>query len=623
MQFLAAMALSTGWVSAQCTSPYTLPKFQAAIAECKLQAPNSSTRATQSELMGGFCNHEFELLDTDKMAFYQTGSLMRSELRYLDNWFAHNSIQVAHANVQIISQTCDQVTILQIHDDANAGVGTGPNKPLLRIYRHLNKTPTDHIWAVIKTDDTGANNEHIDLGPTPSGYFDCDITINNGSMEIAVNGTSLATRDISYWTFPSYWKAGAYLQDAGEATVYFNELTWTQTIGNQAPSFASDPINEVNATENVSYNSSISDNASDPESDAMTFSKVSGPAWLSVATDGTLSGSPGASDVGDNVFTVQVDDAEGDDTATLNIKVIPEGLAELTNDDFEDGWGNWTDGGDDAYLNSVFAIDSQCIGLQDDSSASVATLTNALDLTGYAQVYFDFSFVVQSYESGESFFVEYSDDGGSSWATVKEYLNDTDFVDDGTRYNPSHTLDPASYNFTNNAKFRFRSNTSGNGDDVYIDEVIISGFVPSSDNEGVVADTLTAPGGAYPGETDQSIIGHGADPDQDGQLNIFEVWRGTDSGTADQATPLVLEEFSFSGTSRGSVIIETDSAMDDALVIGVEISFDLINWRNISNNRQVIADSGSTRTLRFYDFIAPPNDFPYFVRFSSDPTAAP
>lgn len=623
MRLLLMMAVSTGWSSAQNISPYTLPKFQPAIAECKFQAPDSSTRASQSQLIGGFANNEFELQDTDKMAFYQTGSLMRSELRYLNNWFAHNSIQVAHANVQIISQTCDQVTILQIHDDANPGVGDGPNKPLLRIYRHLNKTPTDHIWAVIKTDTTGNNNEHIDLGTTPVGYFDIDIIINNGLMEFVVNGTSIATRDVSYWTFPSYWKAGAYLQDAGEATVYFNELTWSQTIGNQAPSFTSDPITEVNATEDTAYNSTISDNASDFESDAMTFSKVSGPAWLSVASNGTLSGTPGISDVGNNIFTVQVDDAEGNNTTTLNIKVIPEGLVELINDDFESGWGNWTDGGTDAYLTSNFAIDSQCFGLQDDTSTSVATLTNALDLTEYAQVYLDFSFLVQSLETGESFFVEYSDDGGSSWATVKEYLNDTDFVDDGTRYNPSHTLDPASYNFTNDAKFRFRSNTSGNSDDIYIDEVVISAFVLNLDNEEVVADTLTTLGGAYPGETDQNIIGHAADPDHDGQLNIFEVWRGTDSSTADQAAPLILEEFSFSGTSRGSVIIETDSVMDDALVIGVEISFDLENWRNISSNRQVISDSGGTRALRFFDFIPPQNGPNFFVRFSSDPADAP
>jgi hypothetical protein len=92
--------------------------------------------------------------------------------------------------------------------------------------------------------------------------------------------------------------------------------------GNGAPSFTVDPINEVSATEDAAYSSTIADNASDPESDPMTFSKVSGPAWLSVASNGTLSGTPGNSDVGVNVFTVQVAATGGSDTATLNITVI-------------------------------------------------------------------------------------------------------------------------------------------------------------------------------------------------------------------------------------------------------------------------------------------------------------
>ena len=45
--------------------------------------------------------------------------------------------------------------------------------------------------------------------------------------------------------------------------------------------------------------------------DTLTYSKVSGPAWLSVASNGALSGTPGNSDVGANSFTVKVTDAAG------------------------------------------------------------------------------------------------------------------------------------------------------------------------------------------------------------------------------------------------------------------------------------------------------------------------
>jgi len=54
----------------------------------------------------------------------------------------------------------------------------------------------------------------------------------------------------------------------------------------------------------------------------VTYSKVSGPAWLSVAANGALSGTPASGDLGANAFTVEVSDGNGGtDQATLNITV--------------------------------------------------------------------------------------------------------------------------------------------------------------------------------------------------------------------------------------------------------------------------------------------------------------
>ena len=62
--------------------------------------------------------------------------------------------------------------------------------------------------------------------------------------------------------------------------------------------------------------------ASDPDADALMFAKSAGPAWLSVAANGTLSGTPGAGDVGLNSFTVSVSDGRGgSDSATLQTTV--------------------------------------------------------------------------------------------------------------------------------------------------------------------------------------------------------------------------------------------------------------------------------------------------------------
>jgi hypothetical protein len=80
----------------------------------------------------------------------------------------------------------------------------------------------------------------------------------------------------------------------------------------------------ANATPGQAYSSSVLvGTATDPNpGDTLTFSKASGPAWLVVAANGTLSGTPGTSDAGTNNFTVRVSDAVGASAfASLTIKV--------------------------------------------------------------------------------------------------------------------------------------------------------------------------------------------------------------------------------------------------------------------------------------------------------------
>ncbi len=91
--------------------------------------------------------------------------------------------------------------------------------------------------------------------------------------------------------------------------------------GNLSPAFSADPINKPNAAADVAYSDSIAGDADDPDDDPLTFSKLSGPTWLNVASDGTLSGTPAGSDWGANAFTVRVDATGGSDAADLQITV--------------------------------------------------------------------------------------------------------------------------------------------------------------------------------------------------------------------------------------------------------------------------------------------------------------
>jgi len=101
---------------------------------------------------------------------------------------------------------------------------------------------------------------------------------------------------------------------------------------NNPPAFTSDPITKPNATQGQAYSDSIGSNASDLDSDPMTFAKTSGPTWLSVASNGALTGTPGAADVGTNSFTVSVSDGRGgSDSATLQITALATQMAAPSN----------------------------------------------------------------------------------------------------------------------------------------------------------------------------------------------------------------------------------------------------------------------------------------------------
>jgi PKD repeat protein len=175
-------------------------------------------------------------------------------------------------------------------------------------------------------------------------------------------------------------------------------------------------------------------------------------------------------------MTVTDDDGATDNVSTLVTATDPPppGWIELTFDNFEGGWGNWIDGGSDARLSSYFAIGSQAMALQDNSSTSYSEMASSLDLSGYSELQIEFSYVVQSFENSEDFWVRFSSDGGSTWTTIQAFVNNVDFVDDGTRYDPVITIDSGSYTFNSKVKIMFQCDASGNRDDVYFDDVRIS-----------------------------------------------------------------------------------------------------------------------------------------------------
>ena len=75
------------------------------------------------------------------------------------------------------------------------------------------------------------------------------------------------------------------------------------------------------ATAGVAYKGTIASTATDPESDPLHFYKASGPEWLKISHDGTVSGTPGPNDVGNYTLKLQVYSYGGPDETMTDIVV--------------------------------------------------------------------------------------------------------------------------------------------------------------------------------------------------------------------------------------------------------------------------------------------------------------
>ena len=98
---------------------------------------------------------------------------------------------------------------------------------------------------------------------------------------------------------------------------------WGQSA-NHAPVFSSRDITLPSANALVPYSGpSLASFASDADSNPLTFTKLNGPGWLTIAANGTLSGQAGPGTNGENVFTVRLTDPSGASSdATLRIEVF-------------------------------------------------------------------------------------------------------------------------------------------------------------------------------------------------------------------------------------------------------------------------------------------------------------
>ena len=207
----------------------------------------------------------------------------------------------------------------------------------------------------------------------------------------------------------------------------------------------------------------------------------------------------------------------------------------INNSTFESGWGIWNDGGSDARRSSNDAAyansGTYCFRIQDNTSTSVVT-TDALNLTNYDELTVDFSFISNSMENNEDFWLQVSTDGGSSYSTAQSWARGTDF-ENNVRNSGSVVI---SGPFTSDTRLRFRNDASTNNDRVYIDDVIIYGCLKSGarlinpdlvEEEEVVQPEIVHALGAislYPNPTSNELnIAFEMNKDADIELRVMDM----------------------------------------------------------------------------------------------------
>ena len=215
----------------------------------------------------------------------------------------------------------------------------------------------------------GAAGQELNAAVLPTGVWrHVAVTLGAGIGRLYVNGALVNTNpamtlkpsDIApavNYLGDSQWTADPLFNGRIDDFVIFNHaLTGAQIsalMNGRAPVFSSDPIGKPAATATTAYNQSLALNASDLDGGTLTFSKVSGPAWLSVAADGRISGLPGPNDVGVNRFIVRVTDSTLlADAAVVNITVSAASAGLVAQYQFDGNTLNTAGGGAGAASGS-------------------------------------------------------------------------------------------------------------------------------------------------------------------------------------------------------------------------------------------------------------------------------
>ena len=291
----------------------------------------------------------------------------------------------ALTSINMATDTNKEVVWMGYLTDAHIGSGSkaltitysnGSNNALGLHVKWSSYTGVDQSMPVVSSGAMHTRSNSVTFGSTIN-YINNGMTVvvagNQGSPATGTlsatpaftAGTAMTTDGHTSMTFTTakHTSAGSY---ASNTTVPWSGSTGHSglvvvslqpAVTNQPPAFNPATFSRADATVDVAYTGqTIAGAATDPESDPITYEKVSGPEWLTVASNGALGGTPTV--VGNDSFVVRATATGGTADATLNITVVaaPSGVTQL------DAWGNIYSSSPNNTNDTDLAVGSFAVG---------------------------------------------------------------------------------------------------------------------------------------------------------------------------------------------------------------------------------------------------------------------